>query len=171
VSRSIRVRSLPHVLRAGAFSGLASGALTATLALGIAWFRDVPLDRLVQVAAIPFLGLKVQDATFAAQVLVAGIAACALAAILWGMLFALVFWGLSELLTIAAGALYGPIVWFAMASVLLPVIGLRHIGTVVPLDVALVLHLSFGILLGGFFAKVQPVATNEGMMFGRRRIA
>lgn len=169
--RSLRVRSLPHVAIAGALSGLVSGCLTALIAISIAWVRDIPLDRLVKVAAIPFLGLEVQDAAAADQVMVVGALSCAVAAILWGVLFALIFWGLSEPLTIVAGAVFGPIVWFLMASVLLPIVGLRNLHHVVPLDVALLLHVAFGALLGGVFARLQPIPSNEGPMFDRRRIA
>jgi len=74
----------------------------------------------------------------------------------WGMLFAWLAAGLSRALTLGLGLLWGLIVWGAMFSLVLPLVGAERIRQMVPVGVAGSAHLLFGLAMAVGFLPFQP---------------
>jgi hypothetical protein len=68
--------------------------------------------------------------------------------LVWGLIFAALFYGLTKIGTLVAGTLWGIVVWLGMFHVLLPLLGQSSIAQAMPPLRAIVLHLLFGLALG-----------------------
>ena len=76
-------------------------------------------------------------------------------ATVWGVLFGLIFYGLSRGATVLAGAVWGIVVWLGMYYVVLPAFGLGGITAHVPVERAVLLHVVFGLVVGASFLPYQ----------------
>lgn len=79
-----------------------------------------------------------------------------LVAVPWGMIFGLVARGFKRDNAIAAGALFGLVVWITMYWVVLPLLGLSKlmIGQA-PAGISILEHVLFGLTMGVVFARVE----------------
>jgi hypothetical protein len=66
----------------------------------------------------------------------------------WGILFGLMFRGLSRGLTVLAGLFWGLVVWVCMFYVVLPFAGLPQVVRAMPVGAAILAHLFFGLFVG-----------------------
>jgi hypothetical protein len=73
----------------------------------------------------------------------------------WGVLFALMFRGLSRGLTVLAGLFWGLVVWVCMFYVVLPFAGLPQVVRSMPVGAAIMSHLFFGLFVGLGFLPFQ----------------
>jgi hypothetical protein len=73
----------------------------------------------------------------------------------WGVLFALMFYGLSRGLTVFAGLFWGLVVWVSMSYVLLPLLGLSQQVRLIPVGGAVLSHLWFGLVIALAFLPFQ----------------
>jgi hypothetical protein len=73
----------------------------------------------------------------------------------WGLLFAVISYGLSRGATVLAGALWGIVVWFGMYYLVLPVAGLPEVAQSTPLLKAIASHLVFGLAVGVGYLPFQ----------------
>ena len=106
-------------------------------------------------AAAPFLGARAQADGFDGGAVALGLACHFAISILWGLLFAVISYGLSRGATVLAGALWGIVVWFGMFYLVLPVAGLPGVAQSTPLLDAIVSHLAFGLAVGVGFLPFQ----------------
>lgn len=90
--------------------------------------------------------------------------------IAWGAAFALLFYGLSRTLTVAAGLAWGIVVWLAMYYVVLPVVGLADATRSASLAMAVVQHLLFGAVVAVAFLPFQRELP-RGFLRGQTRHA
>jgi uncharacterized membrane protein YagU involved in acid resistance len=79
-------------------------------------------------------------------------------AVVWGLLFAVAFKGLTRGATFAAGLFWGLVVWVVMFYVVLPLIGAAQIPASTPMWQAVIGHLLFGVGCAvGFLPFQVPV--------------
>ncbi len=145
-----------RALRGGVVAGLVGGiALWAWNAFwnvtqqGVFWptFKG---------AAAPFLSSeRIMSPGFDAGAVVLGAVLHLLISALWGVGFALFFYGISRALTVLAGLFWGLIVWLTMYYVLLPMVGLSPMVRATPVWMAILTHLVFGLVVGLAFLPFQ----------------
>ena len=106
-------------------------------------------------AALPFLGERVHQPGFDALAVSLGVACHMAISIGWGVLFGALAYGLSKGFTVAAGALWGAVVWIGMYYVVLPIVGAAEVTRSVPVLHAIATHVLFGLVMGLAFLPYQ----------------
>jgi hypothetical protein len=140
--------------KGGVVAGLVSGVvLMAFLAIMNAiQGRDVL--RGLKFAGVPFLGKRALEPGFDHVTIVVGVVDHLAISIFWGVLFALLFYGLTNAMTLLAGAFWGIVVWLGMLYVALPLLGFPPGGTH-PIAMAIFTHVLFGVVLSAAFLPFQ----------------
>lgn len=109
-------------------------------------------------ASLPFLGKEVLNPGFALWPVLVGTATHFAVSVGWGVLFALLFFGLSRYATVAFGFFWGLVVWIAMFFFVLPIMGAGTIARAMnPIPVILE-HLVFGLVVALAFLPHQRPA-------------
>lgn len=139
----------------GAIAGLAGGFAISVMMVASALINGLDVWPSFKAAALPFLGTKVFEPGFDFFGVMAGLTTHFFVSMLWGVLFAVVAYGLSRLTTIVAAAAWGLVVWFGMHWVALPLLGYADVAHAVPVNVALFEHLLFGLGMGIVFVPFQ----------------
>jgi hypothetical protein len=75
--------------------------------------------------------------------------------IAWAVVFALLFYGLSHPLTLAAGLVWGVVCWVTMFYVVLPVAGLGDAARSAPIPGIVIQHLIYGLSVALAFLPFQ----------------
>lgn len=132
--------------------GVAAGAFGA-IALWVALLLDrsvggVDVFSVLKTAGAPFLGERALEPGPDWGAVVVGIVSHLAVSLVWGLIFAALFYGLSKVGTLVAGALWGIAVWFGMFYVVLPLLGWSSIAQSMPPLRAILFHLLFGLALG-----------------------
>lgn len=153
----MQAKQRSHFFRGGIVAGVIGGAVIAVAMAAAALARREDLWVGMKAAAAPFLGERALRPGFDAGAVALG-AACHFAiSIAWGVLFAVLFHGLSRIATVVAGALWGLVVWFGMYDVVLPAVGLERMASEAPVGSAILLHVLFGLSVGlGFLPFQEP---------------
>ncbi|MDB4953042.1 MAG: hypothetical protein JWO36_611 [Myxococcales bacterium] len=108
-------------------------------------------------AGTPFLHERAAQPGFDLVAVVVGVLSHFAVSIVWGVLFALVFYGLSRGATMVAGVFWGIVVWLGMFYVVLPLVGMGQVAQTVPVGVAVFEHVLFGVALAlGFLPFQEP---------------
>jgi hypothetical protein len=111
----------------------------------------------MKMASAPFLGERVFEPGFAMGPVVVGVLSHFAVSLVWGILFAWLFYGISKGLTVLAGAFWGIVVWLGMFYIVLPLVGLGGMAADVPVLFAIVEHVVFGLAVGiGFLPYQRP---------------
>jgi hypothetical protein len=111
----------------------------------------------MKVAGAPFLGDRAFEPGFAAGPVMVGVLSHFAVSVAWGVLFALLFYGITKGLTVLAGAFWGILVWLGMFHVVLPLLGLGGMVANAPVLIAIVEHVLFGLGVGvGFLPYQRP---------------
>jgi hypothetical protein len=139
----------------GAIAGLAGGFAITVMLVSSALLNGLDIWPSLKTAALPFLGPRVFEPGFDYLAVAAGVTTHFLVSMVWGVLFAVVAWGLSRVATLVAAAAWGLIVWFGMIWVALPVLGYVEVARSIPVNVALFEHLLFGLAMGVVFLPFQ----------------
>lgn len=150
-----------HAVKGGVVAGLIGGAILALVLLvaALAARQDVWIG--LKAAGAPLLGERALEPGFDLTAVLTGVLGHFAVAIVWGVLFAVLFYGLSPTATVAVGALWGLGVWIGMSYVVLPLVGLSELARAAPVGVAIVEHVIFGLALAiGFlpFQRTRPRA-------------
>src|SRR5206468_1344331 len=106
-------------------------------------------------AGAPFLGERAMQPGFDGAAVLVGVVSHFAVSIVWGALFALLFYGLSRAATVAAGFLWGFVVWIGMFYVVLPIVGLGDMPSHIPVANAIIEHVIFGIVVALAFLPFQ----------------
>lgn len=85
--------------------------------------------------------------------------------VFWGVVFVLVFYGLSRAGTIAAGIAWGVVVWITTSALVLPALGLGQLAAAEPAALAVMEHVVFGVAIAVTFLPFQ----REAFVLPRRR--
>jgi hypothetical protein len=107
-------------------------------------------------AALPFYGLeRVTSPGFDAGPILVGGLSHLIISVLWGLAFALVFFGLSRSATLVVGLFYGVVVWLGMFYVVLPLAGVGAVARDSPVAMAILTHFFFGLVVALAFLPFQ----------------
>jgi uncharacterized membrane protein YagU involved in acid resistance len=144
-----------HALGGGVVAGLVGGAALALVMLIAALIQGHDIWIGMKGAAAPFLHERAMQPGFDATAVALGVVCHFAVSIVWGVLFAAVWYGLSRGVTIGAGAVWGIVVWLAMYYVVLPVAGLSQMAHETPVGMAILSHLIFGLVVAVSFLPYQ----------------
>ncbi|HET6583299.1 MAG TPA: hypothetical protein VFG69_07625 [Nannocystaceae bacterium] len=136
---------------AGSVGGAVLAALLVLLNVMRGYDPWVPL----KTAAYPLLGELAIETGFAVIQVVLGILTHFAISIGWGILFALLFYGLSRAATLGVSLVWGAVVWLTMFYVVLPVAGAAPLVRGAPKGFAVLENLAFGVALGLAFLPFQ----------------
>jgi len=141
--------------RGGAIAGILAGLILALflVATSLAGGQDAWMA--LKGAGAPFLGQRAMQPGFDALALIVGALCHFAVAIIWGVAFGLLFFGLHKTTTMIAGLFWGFVVWIGMYYMVLPVLGLGDVARGTPISLAIVSHLLFGVVLGAAFLPYQ----------------
>ena len=140
--------------KGGAIAGLWAGLALSLLMAVMNLFQNNSIWGGLKFAGVPFLGERAFEPGFDALAVLVGIICHFGVSAAWGVLFGLLFYGLSRNATLVAGAVWGVVVWIAMLYVVLPILGLPAGGTM-PVLLAGFEHLLFGVIVGAGFLPYQ----------------
>ena len=150
-----------HALGGGVVAGIIGGVILSLVMLVGALTKHQDIWMGMKGASAPFLHARAMQPGFDAAAVGLGVAVHFAIAIIWGVLFAAIFYGLSSSGTIAAGVLWGGVVWLTMFYLVLPLAGLSQVAHGEPVSAAIVTHVIFGLGVAlGFlpFQHVRPHA-------------
>lgn len=144
------------VIRGGVVAGLIAGSIWLVALTfinvttgGDGWWA-------AKVAGLPWLGHAALRPGFEWGAVLMGVASHFAVSMVWGLLFGWLAAGLSREMTLGMGLLWGVIVWDAMFSLVLPLVGAERIRHMVPVSVAGGAHLLFGLAMAVGFLPFQP---------------
>jgi hypothetical protein len=143
------------IVLGGAVAGVVGGMvvnLLIALASALAG-RDVWVG--FKVAAYPFVGARVMTPGFDAAAFALGLVDHLAVSVVWGVMFAAVAFGLSRWATVGFGAVWGLMVLFVMAFVVLPMAGAIRLEDAMALRPAVLAHVTFGLAVGLAFLPFQ----------------
>jgi hypothetical protein len=144
-------------IRGGMVAGVAAGLVSGLSITLWTAARGAEFWRGAKMASAPFFGERaLQPAFEAGPVLVGAVTHLAVCAA-WGALFGGVFYGTTRGATVALGALWGLVAWLAMYYGVLPLLGVANLASAVPVALAIIGHVLFGLLLGVAFLPFQRV--------------
>ncbi|HEU4728543.1 MAG TPA: DUF6789 family protein [Kofleriaceae bacterium] len=148
-----------HALGGGVVAGVIGGIVIALVMLVAAQLKEQDLWPSLKGAAAPFLGERAMQPGFDGRAVALGVVCHFAVSIVWGVLFAAIFYGLSRGATVAAGVLWGIIVWLGMFYLVLPIAGLSRMASGEPITMAILSHVIFGLAVAiGFLPYQHPHA-------------
>ncbi|MEO6420823.1 MAG: hypothetical protein ABIP39_15530 [Polyangiaceae bacterium] len=145
-----------HLLKGGAFAGIVGGLVILLVAVfgNLAQGRGFWLG--LKGASVLFLApARASAPGFDAGAVLLGLLVHFAVAAFWGVLFALVVYGASQAITLAAGIGWGFAVWIGMYYVVLPIVGLGSMAHAQPVGAAIVEHVIFGVATALGFLPYQ----------------
>lgn len=148
---------ITHRMKGGVIAGIVGGITIAAFMtlINLAQQRDIWVG--MKAAGAPFLHDRALQPGFDPAAIGVGIISHFAVSIVWGVLFAFLFYGLSRANTILTGAIWGIVVWLGMYYVLLPLLGLSGLAASAPTGMAIIEHVLFGLGVGiGFLPFQRP---------------
>ncbi len=139
----------------GIVAGIVAGLVLAAYLVGMNVVEGVDVWLALKGAGQPLTGDRAAEPGFDLNAVLVGAGAHFGISIIWGLLFAMLFYGASKLGTVSLGAVWGIVVWLMMYYLVLPLAGMSHVPKMVPLGQAVLTHLIFGLTLGVAFLPFQ----------------
>lgn len=139
----------------GAAAGLAGGVTLTVLAIAQAVITGADAWPALKGAALPVFGTRVFEPGFDLLPVIFGVSNHFAISMVWGVVFAVLAYGLSRLATLAASVGWGLVVWFTMYFIVLPFSGWGDVARATPVGIAVFDHLLFGLALGIAFLPFQ----------------
>jgi hypothetical protein len=139
----------------GAVAGLVGGLVAAIFMTAVAVSSGSDAWVAAKVAGTSFLGSRALQPGFDAGAVLAGILGHLAVSAIWGALFGVLAATLPAPATMAAGVLWGMIVWLAMYYVVLPALGIAYVVSDTPLAVAAGQHVVFGVAVALTFVGLR----------------
>ena len=140
--------------KGGAVAGLVAGIFTMVFLAIMNAAKGDDVLRGLKFAGVPLLGKRALEPGFDHVAIVVGVFDHLVISMGWGFLFGLLFFGLSKGMTMAAGVLWGLVVWIVMLYVALPVLGFPA-GGQNPVPMAIFTHVLFAEVLAAAFLPFQ----------------
>jgi len=142
-------------LLGGVIAGAAGGVAILPYVAITTLIRGQDLLGAIKFPSVWLLGERAFWPGFDFATLYVGLGTHFAVSIAWGAAFALLFYGISRALTALAGLAWGIVVWLAMFYVVLPVFGLGDAARSMPVVLAMVEHLLYGLVVGLVFVPFQ----------------
>ncbi|HYV47308.1 MAG TPA: DUF6789 family protein [Myxococcaceae bacterium] len=166
-SDSVERQELARVSGGGVIAGIVGGLFLVALLLATTALKGQNLWPVFKGASAPFFHQRAMQPGFDAAPVLVGAFLHFLISAGWGWLFAVICFGLSRPVTIAAGAPWGIVVWLGMHYVLLPMVHLGAMARSAPIGMAIIEHVLFGLVLAAAFLPFQR-RVPERWPFSRR---
>lgn len=149
-------REAKVALAGGAAAGAIAGAVLTIFMTVMALVKGLDVwSSVFKGASAPFFGEAATQPGFDLWPVVVGAICHFAVSIGWGLLFGLLFYGVSKPATVLAGALWGIVVWLGMFYVVLPVVGLGEMARQAPVLSGIIYHVVFGLAVGVGFLPFQ----------------
>jgi hypothetical protein len=148
---------LRHAARSGGIAGLVGGVVLGLLVVLLLRWQDGYAWVAFKLPAAPFVGVRVFAPSFDPAAVALGSVLHLATSAAWGALFGVLALGLRRVHTVIAGALFGVLVWIAMFYLVLPLAGVGWLGAQVPVGLAILEHVLFGLAVGATFVPFQRV--------------
>lgn len=146
----------------GVVAGLWGGAAMWAFVLILNAARGAHLWPVVKLPGYLFTGQRAFAPGFDAGPVVVGAFGHFAVSVVWGLWFALLFYGFSKGATLVFGLLWGLVAWATMIYLLMPLVGLGAMANAIPTGLAIVQYLVFGLFLAiGFLPfqrRIEPPA-------------
>jgi hypothetical protein len=139
----------------GIAGGLVGGLALAVFLMIMAAAAGQDAWAALKGASMPFYGARAVEPGFAAGPVLLAVLVHFAVSVIWGILFGLAAFGLQRGPTLAAGVLWGFVVWMGMYYLVLPAIGLGGAATATPVELAVLSHLLFGFFVAVGFVPYQ----------------
>lgn len=146
-----------EALGEGVAAGLVAGAALSLLMTTMNLLHGQDIWMGMKTAGLPFMGERAMQPGFEAGPVLVGVLCHFAVSAVWGALFAVFAYGMSRSATVGLGALWGIVVWLGMYYVVLPVVGAGDLPRNVPVGMAVLSHVFFGLILGVAFLPFQRV--------------
>jgi hypothetical protein len=153
-----------EALRGGVVAGLIGGIVLSVFLVLLNVMRGYDPWVPLKMAAYPLLGELALDTGFELTPVALGFTIHLALSVGWGMLFAVLFYGMSRAATLATSLAWGIVVWLVMFYLVLPIGGAGHLVRGAPKGFAALEHLLFGLSIGlGFlpFQRPRPRAVDH----------
>jgi hypothetical protein len=160
MERTTDIPSRGHAVGGGVVAGVIGGAVMEILLLITMRMHGGDIWAAMKGAATPFVHARAQQPGFDAPMVLLGLCCHFAISIIWGALFALLFYGLSKGATVIAGAFWGIVVWLVMYYAVLPIAGLAAAARGTPVANAVIMHVVFGLAVGLGFLPFQRTRTH-----------
>ncbi len=145
-----------HLMFAGgALAGLVGGLVVGALTLTAGAVRGQAPWVGMKIAAYPFLGDRVLRPGFDAGAVALGLLDHLAVSAVWGILFALLAFGLARWATVGFGAAWGLIVLFVMTYLVVPLAGATRLEDAMSVGPTVLAHVTFGVAVGLAFLPFQ----------------
>jgi hypothetical protein len=139
----------------GAVAGVVAGLILALFLTVMNLTHGQDLWVGLKGAALPFLGERVHQPGFDAVAVMLGVLCHTAVSVGWGVLFGAIAYGFSKGLTVAAGVVWGVVVWLGMYYAVLPAVGAGDLPRSIPVANAIASHVLFGITMALAFLPFQ----------------
>jgi hypothetical protein len=156
-----------RMIGGGALAGAIGGLVISLLMLALRGVRGEDPWVGLKVAGYPFLHDRVLRPGFDGGAVLLGLADHLAVSAVWGILFALLAFGLARWATVGFGAAWGLIAMFVMTYLVLPIAGCLRVEESMPVGRSVLGHVAFGVAMAlAFlpFQRHQPRALNHRWM-------
>ena len=119
-------RNWGRAFTGGILAGVVAGLVLAAILVGMNVVEGRDIWPALKGAGMPFLGERAAQPGFDLQAVLVGAGAHFGISIIWGLLFAVLFYGASKLGTVSLGAVWGIVAWLVMYYMVLPLAGLSQ---------------------------------------------
>ena len=144
-------------LEGGFLAGLFGGVVLSVFLVFTSLLQSTGVWIPLKAASAPFFGERALAPGFELGVVLVGVLGHFAVAVTWGMLFGLAFYGASKAGALFFAALWGLVVWVGMYHMLLPLLGLSALVHAVPVELAILQHVVFGLAVGFGFLPTQQL--------------
>ena len=152
-----------QAIRGGVLAGVVGGVVLSAFTLAVTLANGMNGWAPIKAPGAPMLGERALQPGFDATAIGVGVISHFATSIVWGVLFGLLFFGLTRLGTVLAGATWSVVVWIAMRYAVLPGLGLAELGAGMPLEIEVFGHLLFGVSAAAAFLPFQRALPRIGL--------
>lgn len=150
-----------RAIAGGAMAGASAGFGLTVLMTALAGAANRDIWYGMKGAAAPFLGERAMQPGFDFPAVVLGLMSHFAISLIWGVLFALAFYGLSRTTIMLAGIGWGFVVWIGMYYVVLPTVGLSHMADEAPVGRAISFHVFYSVVMAAIYLVVRHALSGE----------
>ena len=147
-------RQAGRAAKGGLIAGLVGGLVLSVFMAVMNLIRGHDVWGGMKFAGVPVLGERALQPGFDGLAVAVGVFDHFAVSAVWGVLFGILFYGLSRNATYVAGIVWGIVVWIAMLYVVLPVLGFPAGGTM-PVAMSAFTHILFGVVTAAAFLPYQ----------------
>lgn len=148
-------------VKGGVVAGLVGGLTLGLFVLLVVLWQQGYVWVALKFPSAPFLGERALAPGVDVPAMALGLLVHGAVSIVWGIVFAVLAFGLPRPTTLLAGALFGVLVWIGMFYLVLPILDLSYLAAQVSVSLAVFEHVLFGFAAGAAFVSFQrPVVAH-----------